>query len=203
MVSSNHNQIINISLFNYVRSSERKLTEFISVIGVARNILLDEDETIVRQLLEKDDILTIPCSVVTLLPKIKVRGQVIFSKHLKRVKKRNSFTVAYTDPETPTQTFYGLVERFLTCPADSPNSTHVAIITQLRVESCNELLKITYPTDIQDIAPLLCTDFLSIVGESNDRVAIPIEHILFKCFNISTHGLCALTTLVNECEVCK
>ena len=45
--------------------------------------------------------------------------------------------------------------------------------------------------------------FVSIVGEYHNKLAIPIEHILFKCFDISTVGFSALTTLVNECEVAK
>ena len=82
---------------------------------------------------------------------------------------------------------------------------HVAVIQQLKVESCCEVLSIVYPPEILCLSPLLCSQFVSIVGESeyHNKVAIPIEHILFKCFDISTVGFSALTTLVNECEVAK
>ena len=75
----------------FYRSSERKITDSVSVLGVPQNIQLDEDETIVRQLLEQEDIYTIPFSMVTLQPKLKIRKQVNSSKCQKRVKKKKQF----------------------------------------------------------------------------------------------------------------
>lgn len=162
---------------------------------------MDEDEGIVRQLLEHEGIHTIPLSMVTLQPKIKIGEQIIFSQCQRRVKKRNSFTVAFIDPQDPAQFSYGRVERFLTCPADSLECVHIAIITKLRVESC-QLLNMDYPPEIRTLAPDLCADFVSVVGESV-KVAIPVEHILFKCFDISTIGFSGITTLVNQSKLCK
>ena len=181
----------------------RKLTDSISALGVPRNIVLEgEDEAAVKPLLEEN---TDQCVVVTLQPKITVRGQVIFSMCLKRVKKRNSYTIAFTNPGlAPAKHNFGRVIKFLSCPADSTDSfIHVAIIEQVRVEACRELLNLSYPPEIKHLGPILSDDFVSIVSEYHENVAIPVEHILFKCFDISTEGFSCLTTLVNESEVAK
>ena len=79
---------------------------------------------------------------------------------------------------------------------------HVAIIEQLKVKDCSEVFNLVYPPEIKCLAQQLCSDFV-LVEELGEKVAIPVEHIMFKCFDISTIGLCALTTLVSECEVVK
>ena len=130
--------------FYTFRTAERKLTDSVIAMGVPKNITLEgDDECVVRDLLETNDIHTVPCAVVTLQPKIKIRGQVIFSKESKRVKKRNTFTVAFTDPLYPDKHCYGRVKRFLTCPADTPNCLHVAVIEPLQVEHCRDLHNLT------------------------------------------------------------
>ena len=151
-----------------------------------------------KPLLEEN---TDPCVVVTLQPKITVRGQVIFSMCSKRVKKRNSYTIAFTNPLAPAKHNFGGVIKFLSCPADSTDSfIHVAIIEQVRVEACRELLNLSYPPEIKHLGPILSDDFVSIVSEYHENV---VEHILFKCFDISTEGISCLTALVNESEVSK
>ena len=82
----------------------------------------------------------------------------------KRVKKRNSYTVAFTDPQDPPQHRYGRVEMFFTCPADTPDGIHV---TKLIVDKCRELSNMNYPSEIQNLAPELCTDFVSVIRESD------------------------------------
>ena len=128
-----HKPVSSLSLI--YRSTKRMLTPSISALGVAKNIALsEEDDTIVRNLLHMNNITVIPSSMVTMQPKIIIGSQTIFSKSCKRVKKRNSFTVAYSDPQAPNQLKYGQVQKFLSCPADSPNALHIAIIEQLRVK---------------------------------------------------------------------
>ena len=119
------------------------------------------------------------------------------------MRKRNSFTIGYLDLESPTQLNYGRVEKFLTCPADNPDCIHIAVIQRLQVDCCSNLLSLVFPPEIKSVAPFLCSDFVMIVGEHQENVAISMEHILFKCFDISTVGFTALTTLVNESEVSK
>ena len=52
---------------------------------------------------------------------------------MKRVKRRNSYTVAYTDFRNPCQVLYGTVRKLMTYLHD----LHVAIIQQLKVEVFN------------------------------------------------------------------
>lgn len=170
---------------------------------MANNITLkDDDAALVIQLLQEHNIHSIPCGIVTFQPKIIIRNQLIFSKCLKRVKKRNSYTVAFFQPHSRNQLCYGRVDKFLTCPADTANCLHIAIIEQLKTESCQEL-QLTYPPELQCVAPLLCSDFISILNEPCEKVAIPIECIFYKCFDISTCAYSGLTTLVNENELTK
>ena len=88
------------------------------------------------------------------------------------------------------------------CPADIPNCLHIAVIEQLQVDCAGDTVSLVYPTKIQCLAPHLWSDFISIKATST-IVAIPAEHILFQCFDISTLGVCLLTALVNESEVVK
>ena len=139
--------------------------------------------------------------IMTLQPKIVLQSKIIiFSKYSRRVKKRNSYTVTYTDPHAPSHIKYGRVEKFLTCPADSPDSIHVAVIEELEVGRCEELLSLNFPPALQCLSDLLCNDFVSLVGVGN-KIAIPVEHIITKCFDISTVGVSLMTTLVCDSEV--
>lgn len=88
---------------------------------------------------------------------------------------------------------------FLTCPADSPNNIHLAVVEGLEVSSCNVLLRLSYPPEIQSLASILSSDFVTVVGEG-PKFAIPTEHTIIKCFDISTTGLSVITTSVSDCE---
>lgn len=187
----------------FIRLTDQKLTESVCAHGVAKNIVLEsEDESLVCQLLEKNNITMNPCGIVTLHPKISLQHQTLFSKYCKRVKKRNNYTVAFTNPQRPTHVMYGRVEKFLTCPADSPDSIHVALIETFDVQPYAKLLNLKYPPEIRSLAAVLCHDFISFTGEGQ-RVVIPVEHIIMKCFDISTIGCSSITTLVNQSEVAK
>ena len=161
-----------------------------------------EDKDIVLQLLENNNIRMKSNGIVTLQRRIILQDQIIYSKCSKRVTKRNSYTVTFTDPQAPTHVKYGRVNQFLTCPADSPDSMHVAIIEGLEVQHCEELVGLNYPPEIMCLSPLLYSDFVSVVIEG-PTIAIPIEHIVMKCFDVTTIGFCGITTLVNQCEVAK
>ena len=85
-------------------------------------------------------------------------------------------------------------------PADSAEGMHVAIIEELQICCCTELESMQFPPEIQPLAQLLCSDFFSVLNEEH-KVAIPIEHILSKCFNVSTAALCIITPMVCDSEV--
>ena len=105
---------------------------------MSKNTTLDEADLIVRSVLEQLGIST-KGDAVEIHAKIMVRNQIIFSKLVKRVKKRNSYTVVYGYPRTPGQVFYGRVRKFLTCALNSPTRIHLAIIEPLKVCNCVEL----------------------------------------------------------------
>ena len=52
-------------------------------------------------------------TVVRTAPKLFVNGQLIFSKHAVRVKKRNSYTIAYYQPGVLEDIKYGQIEKFV------------------------------------------------------------------------------------------
>ena len=72
------------------------------------------------------------------------------------------------------------------CPADSSDSIHIAVIKPLKVESWGLLEHLNYPPELQFLAPLLSMDFVSVIDETQPNIAIPVEHISVKCFDIST-----------------
>ena len=166
-----------------------------------KNIRLSrEDEHILLPLLEKNNLDMNAYGTVTLYPKIVLQNKVIIcSQNSTRVTRRNSYTVTYTDPERPSHVRYGKVEKFLSCPADSLDSIHAAIVKELEVQPCVELESLNFPQDIQCLSHLLCGDFVSVLG-SEHKLAIPI---LCKCFDISTVGLCIITSMVSDSEVLK
>lgn len=139
--------------------------------------------------------------IVTLYPKIIMQDKtVICSQDCSRATKRNDYTVAFTDPERPSKVRYGRVCKFLSCPADSPDSIHVAIIEELTVQRCAELNSLKFPPEIQSLSDLVCSDFFSAFAEGH-KLALPLEHIMSKCFDVSTNNLCIVTCVVSHSEV--
>ena len=138
------------------------LTESISAVGRCQlTPLNNEDAGVVNQVMEtcSTDVISSGSSVAV-YPKMLVCNQIIFSKQIKWVKKRNSFTVVYSNPQVPHQLYYGRVQKFLRCPADSTDSLYIAVIEPLRVESCKLLERLNYPPELQLLAQLLSIDFV-------------------------------------------
>jgi hypothetical protein len=72
-------------------------------------------------------------NMVTFHPRIMISGQGFSSKYLSRAHKRNNYTIAFT---TLGLLKYGRIKCFLTCPADSSRSIHIAVIDELQIECC-------------------------------------------------------------------
>ena len=87
-------------------------------------------------------------------------------------------------------------------PADSVESIHLAIIQELEIQPCAELENLQFPAEIAPIKQLLCEDYFSVV-DHGDKVAILVENIVSKCFDISAVGLCTITRMVSASEVIK
>ena len=186
--------------FLLFRQIKRQLTDSLSVVGMAKNITLEsDDEDVVLQLMEKHNIDMNSDKIVTFHPKIVINGLEISSKYLSRVHKRNNYTAAFTHLG---QLKYGRIKYFLTCPADSSQSVHIAVIDELQIVCYEELLQLSYPPEIQCLSSILTSDFVCVVTEG-PRVAVPIEHIVIKCCEISVTGSILLTTLVGQSEVAK
>ena len=84
----------------------------------------------------------------------------------KRGKKRNNFTVVYSDPQVPHQFHYGRLQKFLRCPTYSTNSIYIALIEPSRVDSCELLEHLNYPLELQMLPQLLSIDFVSVIEET-------------------------------------
>ena len=168
-----------------------------------KNVKLEkEDELLLTPLLEKNKMDVNPHGIVTIYPKIILQENVILhSQDYTRSTRRNDFTVSFTDPQRPCNLRFGRIQKFFSYPANSDESIHVAIIQELEVHPCTELEKLQFPPEILSLSSLLSSDFFSV--SNGDRIAIPMEHILSKCFDISTFGLSIITPLVCNSEVLK
>ena len=60
-----------------------------------------------------------------------------------------------------------------------------------------------FPSELQCLAPVLLNNFVSVAGEPQLNIAVPVEHVCMKCFNILTVGISGLTQLINLNEVAK
>ena len=109
------------------------------------------------------------------------------------MKKRNSFTVVFLTHNL--LTLYMVVCKFLAFPATS-HSVDIAIVRCLEVSTCRILEQLALPPELQSFASLLSSDFVSVRNEGQ-TLAIPVEHIYFKCFDISTRDISAITTLLS------
>ena len=119
-------------------------------------------------------------------PKIILHDKVIIhSQDCTRSTRRNNFTVSFTDPERPSNLRYGKIQKFLSYPANSAESIYVAIIQELEIHRCTELESLQFPPEIQSLSHLLCSDFFSVLN-GDHKIAIPVEHILSKCFDVSS-----------------
>ena len=139
--------------------------------------------------------------VVAMYPKVVVNKRLIYSKSAKRVKRHNSFTVSYINPQQPCRVSYGEVEMFVTCPVSS-DSVHAVVLKPFEVSSCEVLQILHYPPEISNVQPLLADDYISVTRCSSPLTAIPIGHVSMTIFNVSIPEFSGLTTLVNEKRNC-
>jgi len=112
--------------------TEIDCTDTMYALGQVQSSVLEGEElSAVNELLPslgQDSLVS--SSYISSYQKIVVNDQVIYSQLIKRVKRRNTYTVAYTDFRNPCQVLYGTVRKLMTYLHD----LHVAIIQQLKVE---------------------------------------------------------------------
>lgn len=124
----------------------------------------------------------------------------LISSRQKRVTKRNRFTVAYTDPEPPHPVQYGTVEKLVTIYPDSDNATVLALVKPLNVVRCKVLETLAFPSQLEQYFQVLSSDCVSVCNPGCGVVAVLVENICLKCFDISTLDYHGLTPLIDENE---
>ena len=154
--------------------------------------LQDEELQEINQLLSSINSPTLNCSVVRTYAKVKVDGNVFFSKSYKRVTKRNSYTISYLKPQS-NSVYYGLIEYFL-----SANGHYLASIRTLEIISRGPVQQFSEDIISNDSKKILFSDYLTF--EHGSRAYIFVNQILRKCCNLSHSNWNVLTFLVNNVE---
>ena len=156
--------------------------------------LADEEVCHVNQLLSSNDLQLLDSPAVRSYSKAVVKGKTIFSKMNIRVKKRNSYTVAYTDPNSDSVCF-GIIERFITA---TTNCYTLAVVNQLAIQHVGP------PHDFKDTLTkdshaLLFENYVTF-SVKNEFKIIFVHNILKKCFNLTNSSWSVLTIPVNSIE---
>lgn len=178
----------------------KKLTELAYAVGRSRPTALSGEEMqAIEDLLGAHDFQNF-----TLYSKILINKQLICCKQV-HATKRNSHTVCFTNPTMAHQVCYGTVEKLITLSVDSDDCVHViAFVKPFQVVGTCVVLKAslsTCPPLFQPYINILASDFVTTINDNTHIIAIHIDHISLKCFDLSTVGYQGLTTLVNESEV--
>ena len=162
------------------------------MIGRGRAYLLDDNER--RQVLSCDGSFTLETPLVRSYDKASALGITYCSRRYTRVKKRNSYTVAFEDP-LDHSSCYGIVETFISVT----NSYNLALVQQCVLKqvgpphSFNGIIS-------DDNHELLFEDYVTY--EDGIKRFIFIHNLKNKCFNLTYNDWNVLTPLVNnvECE---
>ena len=171
-----------------------KLTDSVHAVGKSKHTILDSATAdalcTMLETLNLDDRYSAGTGILV-HSKVLLNGNLVYSQLAKRVKRHNSFTVTFTDPQQPRQVLVGRIEKFITCPAESSSGVHVAVITPFE-----PLQKVHYPPEIRCIQEILQQDFVS--GSCMQTiVVIPIENILM-CFDASIPDFSVMTTCLKD-----
>lgn len=164
------------------------------MIGKTKLISLpEEDAAQINHLLESSGLLPLRSTKVESSLKARISGSTFFAKENRRVKKSNSFTIAFVLQSDATL-HYGFIERFLVA-----NDTHVALIQELDIVRKGPQNGV--PESIATISSqaLMFEDYLT-YKEGTHRY-IFTHQIKYLCCNLSNSSWKLLTTLVNDTEV--
>lgn len=190
-----------------IRPVISSLTDTISAVGrQSRKRIEDSELDVINAMLNSRGKHPLPSGTYGVYhAKIKISDQVVFSYSMKNVKKRNSYTVAYSEPGT-SAVLYGAVYRFISSPAGplgEADTHHVVLLKPLKQlqEKVLPLLNVQRPSDmsIKKYLPILDDNFIA-VTETTHLSAICMEDIIMKCFTVSTGSVILITSLVNQTE---
>lgn len=100
-----------LGVFSYLRPTESKLSYNISALGIPqRSFLFHEESVTVNQLLRCNTGTELNEMHVITYTKIRHHSHVIFIESAKKVRKRSSYTVIFSDPQADENLKYGEVE---------------------------------------------------------------------------------------------
>ena len=123
-----------------------------------------------------------------------IKGKVYYSMEYKRVKKRNSYTVAFKDSSRPSSICFGLIQRFI-----ATSSSQLAVIQQLIVSDVNLPFEISGALVTSETLDLLLNSYITY--KESCLIYVLLDSILEKCFNLSNSNWKVLTVLVNKVEI--
>ena len=153
-----------------------------------------EDKQIdeLNQLLTNYNLLPLSSPHVRIYDKAVIRGKVFFTKENKRVKRRNSYTIAFSVPFSNSFS-YGIVEKFLKI-----NDHCLAIVTELTIQCAGPPRGIILGTITDESRGILFEDYLT-YKEGNKKI-IFMHQILEKSFNLTNEDWKLLCLPVNDVE---
>lgn len=180
------------------RSSVQELIDGIYAVGRSQHIVLNREEICaVRKLCPQDTYRD-----VLFHQKVKIHGKVVVSKFriTRRTTKRNSYTVGFTTSQIPDKVVYGTIHKLLTLNASGEDPLFIALIKPFNVQISAQLDSIHYPSLISQFKSLITSDFLSVITEEEELIAVHLDDIQILCFDVTTSFCKLVTVLVNENE---
>lgn len=95
---------------------------------------------------------------------------------------------------------YGHIEKFfsITPPSSEASTVHAALVRPLVTTS--GLPDISCLTELLPLMPILLESYVTICREKPLLVAIHLDSIISKCFEVSTENISFLSALINEIE---
>lgn len=145
-------------------------------------MLTHDEASKINSLLNSRGFTQISVGIVTRVHyKVKLRGKCYFAQLNRRVKKRNSYTIAYSSCFKPIN--YGLIEKFIVLM-----NHNIAIVKNVKVNSIGS----------SEIERALLEDYLQY--EEGEICCIFVHQIIEKCFNLTNNGLNLLAFPVNNVE---
>ena len=110
-----------------------QLTYTVSAVGLCQRFKLPEEEdTAVKNLLKERKVAFSTDSYVTVYPKLILHKQLLYSRFVKRVTKRNIYTVSYKN-QGISQIRYGRIKKFVSISTETAEPLLLAIIKPLCV----------------------------------------------------------------------
>lgn len=153
--------------------------------------LIEQEVEEVNVLLQSHGFSPVSSPTVRIFTKAMIKGKDFFSKHRKRVKKHNSYTITYTSQSSSINN--GIIEKFLCV-----NSHSIVCVINLSVQSTGPPYIIPDTVCTQRSKKLLFSNYLTYT--EGQKSFVFMDQILHKCINLSNNNWNVLTCAVNNVE---